>query len=285
MANIKDILVHVDNTPACEFRVKRATGIAERLGARLTGLYVRPQPMPAGYLGGDIGVFVDDGSFDTNNPQIQARIQMAATSAEGVFRGVLHRHHIEEDWKVAAGSMVREVCFWAQHMDLAIIGRSDTSAAGTDLSAVGEILLSIGRPVIILPDAHIHSHIGEHILFAWQPQQEAARAVSDSLAFLRSAKSVTVLAVELHSNDHDTILRSLEALERHLRHHGVAPRMRSIRAEGKSVGERILGEAENEGADFIVCGAYGHSRLRELIFGGVTRSLLESSNIPLLMSH
>lgn len=285
MTAIKDVLVHVDNSPACESRVIRAIEIAERLSAQLTGLYVKPLPIPAGYLGSDIGVFVDDGAFDPNNAQINARIEMAATSAEAAFRDVLDQHQIDADWKVAVGSMVHEVCFWGQHMDLAIIGRSDADAMGTNISAVGEILLSIGRPVIVLPDRRSHSNVGEHILVAWQPQQEAARAMGDSLAFLRSAKSVTVVSVESHSNQHDTNSSSLEALGRHLARHGVKAHIRSIRAGANSIGERLLMEAESEGADLIVSGAYGHSRLRELIFGGVTRSLLESCDIPLLMSH
>jgi nucleotide-binding universal stress UspA family protein len=170
-------------------------------------------------------------------------------------------------------------------MDLAIIGRSDPEAIGTDISAVGEILLSIGRPIIIVPRGYVSLHIGEHILIAWQPQREAARAVSDSLPFLRLAKSVTVVAAESHSNQHDATSLSLETLRRHLARHGVTARMRSVPTGAKSIGESILAETRSDNVDLIVSGAYGHSRLRELIFGGVTRSLLEASDIPLLMSH
>jgi nucleotide-binding universal stress UspA family protein len=282
---IKDILVHVDNTSASEFRIALAAEIARLFRTDLTGLYIKPLPIPAGYLGSDIGIFVDDAAFDTNNVQIQTRIEAAAKSAEALFRSVLHQYRIEGTWKVAIGSMVREVCLWAHHMDLAIIGRSDPEAIGTDISAVGEILLSIGRPIIIVPRGYVSLHIGEHILIAWQPQREAARAVSDSLPFLRLAKSVTVVAAESHSNQHDATSLSLETLRRHLARHGVAARMRSVPTGAKSIGESILAEARSDNVDLIVSGAYGHSRLRELIFGGVTRSLLEASDIPLLMSH
>lgn len=282
---IKDLLVHIDNTLACEFRVALAVEVARRFGADLTGLYVKPSPIPAGYLGSDIGIFVDDGAFDTNNVQIQRRIEAAATSAETAFRRILHQQRIEGDWKVATGSMAQEVSQWAQHMDLAVIGRSDPGAVGTDISAVGEILLAIGRPTIILPHSYVGRQFGEHILVAWQPQREAVRAVNDSLAFLRSAKSVTVVAVESHSNQHEAISLSLEALERHLMRHGVTARMRSIPAGSKSIGECILEQVQSSGVDLIISGAYGHSRLREVIFGGVTRSLLDGSDIPLLMSH
>lgn len=283
--SIKDILVHVDNARSGKVCVALAAEVAQRFGAHLTGLYVKPPPAPAGYFAGDIGVFVDDGAFDTNSAQVRARIEIDAAAAESLFRDSLRRHQLGGDWEIATGSLVPELCFHARHADLAIVGRLEPGGTKSDFSAIGEILLGAGRPAIIVPHGEAFSGIGERILLAWQPTREAARAMSDALPLLKAAKSVTVIAIEPDSSRQAADNPSLTKLRRHFARHGIGAQLRSLSEAGQTAGERILAEARDNGADLIVAGAYGHSRLQELIFGGVTHTLLETSAVPLFMSH
>jgi nucleotide-binding universal stress UspA family protein len=147
------------------------------------------------------------------------------------------------------------------------------------------VALSAGRPVLVVPHFGPPRNLGSNVLVAWNASREASRAVNDAMPFLRRANKVTVLAVDPQrgGDAHREIPSADIAL--HLSRHGVKPEAAQVAAPEIEAGEIILSQASRLGANLIVIGAYGHSRFREYIFGGVTRHLLRHMTVPVLMSH
>jgi len=147
------------------------------------------------------------------------------------------------------------------------------------------VMLSVGRPVLVGPYVGEFKALAEHVLLCWNAAREAARALTDALPLLQRAKKVTILSAnpEQTPSGHGEAPGSDIAL--YLARHGV--RAEASRAVSKEVdiGSLILSRAFDVGADMIVMGAYGHSRVREIVLGGATRTVLASMTVPVLMSH
>jgi nucleotide-binding universal stress UspA family protein len=145
-----------------------------------------------------------------------------------------------------------------------------------------DVVLSSGHPTLVVPYAGRFETLGErHILVAWNGSREAVRAVHDALPFLREARSVTVVAADLDEDGR----KSLDLMAEHLARHEISTDLEPTTAADISVGDLLLSRTADLGSDLIVMGAYGHSRAREWILGGVTQHLLEQMTVPVLMSH
>jgi nucleotide-binding universal stress UspA family protein len=140
-------------------------------------------------------------------------------------------------------------------------------------------MMNAGRPILVVPPQREHL-VGDRIVIAWKDTREARRALWDSLPFLKRADTVFVIAVG-PSDCKD----SASDVSAYLARHGVASRAFVRPAPEKSAAHEIIRVAEDEGADLIVSGAYGHSRAREWIFGGFTRDLLDNIPVCCLFSH
>jgi nucleotide-binding universal stress UspA family protein len=147
------------------------------------------------------------------------------------------------------------------------------------------VMLASGRPVLAIPYAGQFEQIGERVLVAWNASREATRAVNDALPLLMGAKAVTILAVNpKHGIEgHGDVPAADIAL--HLARHGVKAEAAHTIAKDISEGDALLSYAADLGADLIVAGGYGHSRAREMVFGGATRTLLQEMTVPMLLSH
>ncbi len=137
----------------------------------------------------------------------------------------------------------------------------------------------------MVPYIGARQEMGRNVLVAWNGSREATRAVNDALPILERADKVTVLAVNpgKNGNDHGDIPSADIAL--HLARHGVKAEASQTVSDELEVGSIILSRISDLGADLVVMGAYGHSRMRELMMGGVTRDLLRHMTVPVLMSH
>ncbi len=145
-------------------------------------------------------------------------------------------------------------------------------------------LFTTGRPVIIMPrleEGAIKDWHNEVAVCAWKDTVEASKAIAGALPLLQKAKSVYVLALNSSDKDKD----GLERLQKYLTAHGVFAEVVSCTCNANAAGKELLDQADRLKADFIVMGAYGHSRLREFIFGGLTKFMLANSDKPLLMAH
>jgi nucleotide-binding universal stress UspA family protein len=156
----------------------------------------------------------------------------------------------------------------------------DTALMGSDTPAMESALFDSGRPVLIAPQNALQ-FIGNVVLIAWNGASESARAVAFALPFLHAAGDVLILEVEGGS----VVGPDAQDLRTYLARHGISSQSKTVALEGSKTGQVILDEATSLGADLIIKGAYTHSRLRQMIFGGATKHLLAASPIPVLMAH
>jgi nucleotide-binding universal stress UspA family protein len=146
------------------------------------------------------------------------------------------------------------------------------------------LALESGRPVLVVPYVGTYPDMGRNVVVAWKPGREAARAVFDALPILEAAETVTILEIK-HKGEATDALAPDTTIAAALGRHGIKPVVRSSVAVDISVGDEILSRLADFGADLLVMGAYGHSRMRELVFGGATRHIARHMTVPTLFSH
>jgi nucleotide-binding universal stress UspA family protein len=278
---LRDILVYIDDGPRCSIRLDAALGLAVKHGAHLTGLYVITRPHIPGYVRAEIP---DD------LLQRQARaVGRAAADAETMFGEHARRAGVNGEWRCVEGAASSVVGLHGRYADIVVVGQRDPSGeeGAYDRTMPDDVILDVGRPVLVIPQGGEFPVIGERVLVAWNASRPATRAVNDALPLLERAKQVIVMAVNPRTEEgergHGEIPNADICL--HLARHGVRVEAQSQYAEDLDVGPLLLSRAIDEGIDLIVCGAYGHARWREIVLGGVTRHLLEHMTIPVLMSH
>jgi nucleotide-binding universal stress UspA family protein len=276
--SLKDLLVHVGTDAACPSRIEVAARLAAWHDAHLTGLHVMASPPIPGYLAVELPRQVYE---------IQKRqLRELAEQARHLFdSGVRAAGAPRVEWRAEEGDILRTARMHGRYFDLVVVGQGIDVDDPTGALAVlpEELALSIGRPVLVIPRYGAFAALGDHVLVGWNASREAARAVNDALPLLQRAQKVTVLSVD--PGDHPDQRIPGADITLHLARHGVNAVAEQTRSADISVGDVILSRAADMGADLIVCGAYGHSRMREMVLGGATRHLLQHMTVPVLMSH
>jgi nucleotide-binding universal stress UspA family protein len=277
---IKDILVQVDGAKSAPARYAAAIEMAQFHGAHLTGLCqaIEP-PVPATILG-----MVPPEAIASQREFVREQ----AEAAMAAFRLAVERAGIPGEGRIVQVPDFDAVDVFVQHArhsDLVILGQQDPS----DFLAVGpsfpaDIVMACGRPAIIIPYIGAPPVLGQRILVAWDAGREAARAVNDALPILERAHTVTVLSVNPDMAGNGKREPGAD-ISLHLARHGVKVAAARTIAREISVGDAILADIADNSIDLLVMGAYGHSRMREFVLGGVTRHLLEHMTVPVLMSH
>jgi nucleotide-binding universal stress UspA family protein len=171
----------------------------------------------------------------------------------------------------------------ARRFDLSIVGQAEPDQAALDGLIVEAALFDSGRPMLVVPYIQRNGLRLDRVLLCWDGSRSAARAAADALPFLRRAKVVEVVTVASEPAKSDEMPGA--DIAQHLARHGVTVELKRIVTAETDVASTILSHAADSSADFLVMGGYGHSRLREFILGGVTREILASMTIPVLMSH
>lgn len=278
---LKHLLLNLDIEREAPIRYGIATQLATAHGAHLSGLYIRNAQPPGAALPGNASVALGEQILQAIEARNAERNQ-AETEAIERFTDVAREarisfdRHIEE---AGTGSeAVAHLVRYARTADLVVMGRMDTDGRDT----VHDVLFSSGTPVVVVPP-HEQATVGQRVMVAWNGSREAARAVKDALLILERASSVTVLCVNQAERGQNR--QPGEDLAGHLRHHGIDAAVDNIARKTRSVGDAIVSRIADAGADMLVMGAWGHSRLREFVLGGVTRRVLEQSPVPVLMSH
>ena len=195
----------------------------------------------------------------------------AATNAAGVKSG----------WREAFSPPSIAIAGAATAADLVVLGSGERSQLG-NLSgpSADDVLLRIGRPVLVVPAAYVGTDLGT-IVVAWKNTPESQRALSDAVPFMKAAAKVVVFSVQ----EGDEADPSLADAAGFLSRHGIAATTEIRRRGRATVEDEVLDFATRQQAGLIVAGAYGHTRVREWVFGGVTRGLLSRSTVPCLFSH
>lgn len=174
----------------------------------------------------------------------------------------------------------------AIYCDLAIVLRSQEGELNTvEAKAIEGALFDSGRPVLYVPRVDAPSVLGQRVLIAWNARREAARAISDALPFLMNAEEINILIVDPVIGDDDHGEEPGADIAPVLSRHGLDVSVSSVASAGRPVSQVLLDMARDLDIDLLVMGAYGHSRFRQNIIGGTTREMLESSKVPLLLSH
>jgi nucleotide-binding universal stress UspA family protein len=282
----KDILVHLDTGPRSPMRLDVAAGLARRSGAHLTAIFVVDIPSAEFFYGAAMPLAA--GGAERVVEEIRNDAFAAAVPVEAAFRELLRREGFDGEWRLVEGNLPASVALHARYADLAVLGQANPyehrDGQGHEAVVVTTVMGS-GRPVLAVPFAGEFTTVGDRVLVAWNASREAARAVNDALPLLCHASKVTVLAVNPRRGigGHGEVPAADIAL--HLARHGVRAEAAHTVASDIPDGEALLSYAADIGADLIVSGAYGHSRARELVFGGVTRTLLAEMTAPVFLSH
>lgn len=193
------------------------------------------------------------------------------------FESTTEAHDVEG----SIGTLAQSVALRALHADLTIVERPSNALAR---AAFEGALFKSGRPVLLTPPDWAGGAIGKRVTIAWSAKPQSARALADAASFLDGAEEISVVAVDaLPAYEGDTFAGY--DISAHLARHGWQVSLRQIDSFGRSAEDALLEESRNLGADLIVMGGYGHSRVREFVLGGVTRSLTQRSSIPVLISH
>lgn len=277
---IQSILLHVDASRHCADRLKLAQQLAEPHHATVTAMFAElPASMRYPYT-----FTVGPEVYSVMQQYEAARIERAKVLFE---KSPLSTQSVSQ-WLVSHGDPVQELVRQAWFSDLMIIGQKEPENDDRpDLpnSWVESVLVLSGKPTLVVPYMGVPRLPGRHILVAWKETRESARALSAALPFLQKADKVHVANwfTESVSNHRET--GSVAQLEAYLRHHEVMPTFHLHGKGTPKVGEELLSLAADLEIDMIVMGAYGHSRAREWVLGGVTRTLLESMTVPLFMVH
>jgi nucleotide-binding universal stress UspA family protein len=277
----KDILVHLDSTARSDVRLGIAAELAERADAHLTGLYTMELP-PLSLFMGETSVF--DMQMATEiMQQARERAEAIANTVQGRFDNTLRKYGIAGEWRSVDG-VPETVALHARYADIAIVGQTDPDRPG--MRVVPEtVILESGRPVLVIPYVGNIEPIGNKVLVGWKSGREAARAVNDALPLLSRAKSVTVLAIDPQDGITEEGAVPAADITVHLARHGITATAAHTISGGIGEGDVLLNYVSDMGADLIVVGGYGHSRAREFVLGGATRSLLTEMTVPVLFSH
>jgi nucleotide-binding universal stress UspA family protein len=255
--------------------------------AHMDALFVRPDPRDAVPLFGEgmTGTLVDDIMRAAESDGVRhagaarAVFERAVAAAGATVAERPGAGGVTASFRAMVGRIEEVVPRAARVRDLAVFSRSAATSDVEQQVAMEAALLSGGRPVLLAPDA-APSSIGRAVAVAWNGSRESARAVSSAMPILAKAAKVVVLTAETSETRAD----AAGGLTEYLAWHGLAAEARTFKASG-AVGAAIMDAAKAAGADLLVMGGYGHSRVREMVLGGVTRWMVENGGLPVLMAH
>jgi nucleotide-binding universal stress UspA family protein len=276
---IRDILVMVESAARVAERMAVVGALAGAAGARVTGLYATGYPLSASY--GDLA-----GWTQLVDAYMTAQRNEGST-AEAVFRQEAAAHKLSGDWLYREDDATMSATALAALYDLVVVGQPNPEAATGDLLGVQpeQVVLGCGRPVLVVPYAGNFPTIGRRVMIAWNGSREAARALHDALNLAEKAEAVTVLEIDPPAPLAGVARVTAADIAATLNRRGIPADHETETSEDISVDDLLLSRAADRSIDLLVMGGYGHSRLREFVLGGVSRSIFRHMTMPVLMSH
>lgn len=272
---IRNILFHAFEGQAGQSVEDVAFSLAQTHGATLTALaVVDNMPIPSyvvPYVPANLAEsYIDESRVAAR--EIEARIK-AREAATG----------LRTEWRYREGDIRAVFAQHAHYTDLVVLaqGSSGEAPVGPANNLPGDLVLTAGRPVLVAPWHGLASPVGKRVIIGWNSSREATRALNDALPILEKADAVKVLTV----GDEDSRHIPGAEIAQHLARHGVKAEADHVTDTDGPPAASLVFEAKDFGADLLVCGAWGHSRMFETVLGGVTRDLLRGMELPLLLSH
>lgn len=284
------VLATLDGGGSDAAAVEAALHLGQRFGARVDLLHVEPDVTTAVPI---VGEGMSGAAVEQIMKSLQDEAQSRAKAAQELFEsrcvkkklpiaepdGPLQAGKFSVSFRHVVGRQEEEVVRRGRLADLVVVARPPVGEDAEGTPDFDAALFDTGRPVLLVPSKPV-SDLGETVAVAWNHSREAARAVAAALPFLAKAKKVLVLTAREVENAPEP-----SELVRYLGGHGVNAQTWAFKPGPGSIGDALLGEAKKAGADLLVMGAYGHSRLRELVLGGATRGVLSHGAVPVLLVH
>ncbi len=275
---IKDIVVSLQSGenggPAGDYAISLASAFEAHI-AGVAFVYAAIIPVSAvGYIPREV--------IDVQLRENEA----AAKAAIGRFNAAVARTGVSAEPLLLDGDVAdasRRFSRIARYFDVAVVGQPKPEASHVEAMIGESTLFEAGRPVIMVPYVQRAPVRLDKVMVCWDGGGSAARAVGDAMPLLKRARKVEIVIIA-HERGKPTEIEGVD-LGRHLARHGLNVAVERIPGGDINVGEALLSRAADSGADLMVMGGYGHSRLREFVLGGVTRSILQSMTVPVLMSH
>jgi len=272
----KTILVQTDYDDRCAVRIEVAARLAKQLDAHLVALYTE---LP----------FVFPAYLMQESREIEEAQQKAAAEAMAGTKAVYNKQlsisgFKNAEWRTTTSFPVDAVTMQARYADLVVVGQKKPSEDSNITRGIpAQLVLAVCRPVLIIPYTGSFLGIGRRILVAWNASREATRAITDALPLLKRADSVNLISLSPKHGTEEGIPD--DEIIQYLARHEVNVEFLSDHAADIDVGNVLLSRAAELSADLLVMGGYGHSRLREWVLGGATRTILDTMTVPVLMSH
>jgi nucleotide-binding universal stress UspA family protein len=273
----KSILVYADDAKTAPERLDVAARLARSHGAHLVALHVKSPP----FVPADVGAGIPVTLIQWQETYGEEQAVLARKEVDGAAR----RNGQDIEWRLINGDPGAVTTLHSRYADLTIVSQAAAEPAeATSADELPETLvMASGRPVLIVPRYGRYPTMGERVLVAWNGTRESTRAVHDALPLLTAARAVTILEVNPAAGAIATLAGA--DLAAHLARHGVRVGTASTVAEDIGVADVLLSRVADLGADLLVMGAYGHSRLREYTLGGATLHVLRHMTVPVLMAH
>ncbi|WP_038959610.1 universal stress protein [Bradyrhizobium japonicum] len=272
--SVATVMVYVDPTQQAEGQVRVARGVANKFGASLVGvsaLEVEP-------------TFVAEGVIiqQTTAADLE-RMKSVLVGKEQWFRSIvgLQQERVEWRWTVQYPTVF--LAEEARSADLVVVKRDQDGMDPYHHVDPAEAMLRMGRPTLFVPE-YVSELRADRVVVGWKDTREARIAVRDALPFLTEAAEVMIIEI-CTSDEQDAAHRRLRDVAKYLQAHGAKCRTEVRVQMAETDAHQLIRLASDGGADLIVTGGYGHSRLGEWMFGGMTRGLLNEAPFCLLMSH
>lgn len=279
--SFKTILVHVADDAAGLARINAAGALAERFGARVVGLAAAAQPAPIMAEGASFAAAVWAEQAAAHEAHAQAAAEAFAEAMRR--RGIGNESRMIGGFEDTAGAVL---AVSARYADLTLIGcREAISSRALADSMIDGALFETGRPAMVVPVKGLAASVGKRVLLAWDGGPQAARAAGDAMPFLSGAEEVRVVVARTYFGMSRHGEEPGADVARWLSAHGVKVAVEVLDAAGRSVAKALADAASDGAADMIVMGGFGHSRLREAIFGGVTSEMVDDPAVPIFISH
>jgi nucleotide-binding universal stress UspA family protein len=277
----KTIVAHCDGRESAGRRLEVAVALAERFSAHLVGVHAKPPFVPPVYM---------ENGFDMAPlyEMYQDGLATETKAARAAWDRVLKGRHQPSEWRTLDGPADDVLSLSARYADLVVVSQTERSTSGdvqTPPSVPETVALASGRPVLTVPHVGLEKPICGTVMLCWNASRESARAASDAMPFLQAARKVIVLLVEPKSSDTGHGEEPGADVATWLARHGVTVVVQREVAADSDAGNVILSRAADYDVDLIVMGIYGHSRVREMVLGGVSRTLLATMTVPVLMAH
>ena len=278
---IKDIVVNLSVREGGKSTGDYAVSVASALEAHIAGIaFVYDVKIPMSELGYNPGGIKDVTDALRRDNEAAAKVALDRFAAAAARAGVSAEPRILSANSDNAGDQFSRI---ARRFDLAIVGQTEPDGSAVEAIISESTLFGSGRPMIVVPYIHKTPFKLDRVMVCWDGSRPAARAIADAMPLLERAGNIEVVMITNERGKQDEIEGA--DMGQHLARHGLKVEVKRITRDNLDVANVLLSHCADSDANFIVMGGYGHSRLREFVLGGVTRTILHSMTVPALMSH